>query len=157
LKLERPLSATELPSSVRVPLAGLLGWLVPGLGHIFLGHRTRGLILLVTITATFWFGIALGGLAGTVDRHGRTAWFLAELCNGGNTLTALAVRSVVVPTGPHATVRPGHWLTVDIGIHYAGISGLLNLLVILDVLVRADPQMTRVLADASGGSRAGQP
>ena len=39
---------------LRVPIAGILAWIVPGLGHIFLGHRGRGLVFLVTITATFW-------------------------------------------------------------------------------------------------------
>ena len=32
----------------------------------------------------------------------------------------------------------GHWLPADVGVHYTGVAGLLNLLVILDAVARAD-------------------
>src|SRR3990172_10486299 len=74
-------------------IAGFLAWLVPGLGHIYLGHRVRGLVCLVTITLTFWTGVAIGGVQATVDPHERTLWFMAQLCSGGNTLAAYALHS----------------------------------------------------------------
>jgi hypothetical protein len=140
-----------MPPLLRIALAGLLAWIVPGLGHIYIGHRRRGIIFLVTITATFWSGVAIGGVRGTVDPTERKAWFMAELFNGGNTLAALAFHRTLVASAttefplPHA----GHWLAVEVGIHYAGVAGLLNLLVILDVIVRADPTVRRRL---TGGS-----
>lgn len=126
-------------------LAGFLAWIVPGLGHIYLGHRRRGLIFLVTISATFWSGVAIGGVRGTVDPVSRRAWFMAELFNGGNTLAGLGFhRMLAASDNPHdPPPHPGHWLAVEVGIHYAGVAGLLNLLVILDVIVRADPTARR--------------
>jgi hypothetical protein len=32
----------------------------------------------------------------------------------------------------------GHWLPADVGVHYTGVAGLLNLLVILDAVARGD-------------------
>jgi len=129
-----------LPSALHAPLAGALTWWLPGLGHIYLGQRTRGLVLMVTITATFWSGIAIGGVRDTVDPDKRKLWFVAQLCSGGNTVAAyvlnLGVTSYSARTG--APVRPSHWMSADVGVHYTGIAGLLNLLVIFDVVGRVD-------------------
>lgn len=129
------------------PIAGFLAWLVPGLGHIYLGHRVRGMICLVTITVTFWTGVAIGGVQGTVDPRERTLWFMAQLCTGGNTLAAYGLHSFVEPrqsAGQRSAAALAHWLSSDVGVHYTGVAGLLNLLVILDALGRADtPLPTR--------------
>lgn len=122
-------------SVLTAPIAGFLSWLVPGLGHIYLGERTRGLICLVTITATFWTGVAIGSVQGTVDPKQRTLWFVAQVCTGGNTLAAVGVNSAVA--GKNPAYIPS-WLSADVGVHYTGVAGLLNLLVILDALSRAE-------------------
>ncbi|MBI4716929.1 MAG: hypothetical protein HY763_03930 [Planctomycetes bacterium] len=127
-------------TALRVPLAGFLAWLVPGMGHLFLGHRARGLVFLVTITATFWTGVAIGGVGGTVHPGERRLWFMAQLLTGGQSLAALGMHNSVVRSLPQD--RPpylGSWLSIDVGVHYTGVAGLLNLLVILDALSRADP------------------
>lgn len=121
------------------PIAGFLAWLVPGLGHLYLGERTRGLICLVTITATFWTGVAIGSVQGTVDPRERTLWFMAQICTGGNTVAAYGLRQATV--SPPSRQNPGYipsWLSADVGVHYTGVAGLLNLLVILDALSRAE-------------------
>ena len=131
---------------MRIPLVGFLAWLFPGLAHIYLGYWKRGLVFLVTITVTFWSGIAIGGVRGTVDWRHRKAWFVAELCTGGNTLAAAVLhKSVGLLPGGEGKTQPyaGHWVSVDVGVHYAGIAGLLNLLVILDALARADAPFGR--------------
>ena len=135
------------PSGLTAPVAGFLSWIVPGLGHIFIGQRSRGIILLATVTLTFWTGVAIGGVRGTVDPVGHKAWFLAELCNGGNALAAVGLRTLVADDRPGAddasapsvsAAVPGHWLAIDLGIVYAAVSGLLNILVILNAVVRAE-------------------
>lgn len=137
-------------SIIRVGLAGLLAWLVPGLGHIYLGFKKRGTILLIAITLTFWTGVAIGGVRGVIDHRVHKLWFAAQACTGGNTLTALGLHSLVGfdAYDPRSPVPPytGPWMSVDIGIHYAGVAGLLNLLVILDAIVRADPAAFRHMA-----------
>ena len=42
----------ELPF-LRIATAGLLAWLLPGLGHIYLGEKKRGWILMITVAAVF--------------------------------------------------------------------------------------------------------
>lgn len=120
----------------RLPLAGLLGWLVPGLGHILLGYRGRGLVCLVTITATFWCGVAIGGVRTTVDPGQRKLWFLAQLCTGANTLAAVAVTKLAPLEKAAYDEAQGHWRSLDVAVHYTGVAGLLNVLVLLDVLGR---------------------
>ncbi len=62
-------------------LAILLAWIVPGAGHIYLGRVKRGIIILATIAATFWAGVAVGGVM-TVDRHEERWWFVAQMFTG---------------------------------------------------------------------------
>jgi hypothetical protein len=49
-------------SSKLPPVAVLLiGWLVPGAGHLLLGKWVRGILLMVSIICMFAFGVALQG------------------------------------------------------------------------------------------------
>ncbi len=135
-----PTAAAQRASIIEVPVAGLLAWAVPGLGHIYLGQRVRGIICLVTITLTFWTGVAIGSVQGTVDPKERSLWFMAQLCTGGNTLAAYGWNRILAP--PPSSQKPptavAQWVSVDVGVHYTGVAGLLNLLVILDALSRAE-------------------
>lgn len=135
------LSLQAYPSIVQVPLVGFLSWLVPGLGHILLGHRTRGLVCMVTIIATFWCGVAIGSVQGTVAPHYRKLWFVAQLGTGGNTLAAYALHLAVSPESAKSSkpVLVSHWMSAEVGVHYTGVAGLLNLLVILDAMARSEP------------------
>ena len=118
---------------VRVSLAGFLAWLVPGLGHLYLGQRRRGVILLVVIGATFWSGVAIGGVTDTLDPHRRTAWFMAQISTGVHALAALGWKEVL------ADQQTAYcWRAEEVAVVYAGVAGLLNLLAILDALARAD-------------------
>jgi TM2 domain-containing membrane protein YozV len=124
-----------------MPIAGLLAWVFPGLGHFYLGHRARGLVYLVTITATFWTGVAIGGVRGTVNPKERKLWFVAQFCTAGNTAAGYAIHRQMAASdsssGAPAVIA--HWSSVDVGIHYTGVAGLLNLLVIFDAIARAEP------------------
>ena len=62
-------------------IAVALAWLVPGAGHIFLGRKLRGILILVTIAATFWSGIAIGGVM-TIDVRTERLWFAAGMLTG---------------------------------------------------------------------------
>ena len=44
-----------------VSLALLLGWLVPGAGHLLTRHFVRALLLFLSITVLWWLGIAMNG------------------------------------------------------------------------------------------------
>lgn len=75
-------------------LAGLLGWLIPGAGHWYIGRPARAIILFVTIQALFWSGVAVGGVF-TVQpslqswwwralnpREEDAWWWRAQVCTG---------------------------------------------------------------------------
>lgn len=42
-------------------LAAFLGWLVPGLGHLYQGRTAKGILFFVCIMGTFIYGVYLGG------------------------------------------------------------------------------------------------
>ena len=44
-----------------VSLALLLGWVVPGAGHLLTRHWVRALLLFLAITSLWWLGIAMNG------------------------------------------------------------------------------------------------
>jgi hypothetical protein len=51
--------------------AGIAGWLIPGLGHIVLGQRKRGIILMIAILSLWGGGILIGGIS-VIDQYDRT-------------------------------------------------------------------------------------
>lgn len=57
--------ASDTPTSIEIdlrdpPLAALLAWLVPGLGHIYQRRYAKGVLFMVCILGTFFFGLVLG-------------------------------------------------------------------------------------------------
>jgi hypothetical protein len=47
----------------------ILAWLVPGLGHAWLGRRGRAAAFFLVVLATFVLGIASGGASTVIDRQ----------------------------------------------------------------------------------------
>lgn len=132
-------TATPAPSP---PAAGLLAWLVPGAGHWYLGYRDRAVIFFVTITATFWTGVAVGGVRTTMNVRENGAWFAAQVCAGPQALGAWMWARRIPEKLEFEAIYP----TADIAVVYSGVAGLLNLLVIIDALARSEP--TRAAAGA---------
>ena len=129
------------PDILRVLLAAALAWLLPGLGHVYLGQRLRGLILIVVITATFWCGVAVGGVQSTIQPRARKAWFMAQMCTGSHALAALGWGEL--RSRNHPDERAGY-TEEDIAVIYTGIAGLLSVLIIIDTLASADPNYVRL-------------
>lgn len=139
-------SGIDPASMFRAAAAGLLGWVVPGLGHIFIGDRVRGVICMAAIVLTFWTGVAIGGVRGTVDPRERSLWFMAQLCTGANAGIAYVIRENT-STGDARIDRaapPPSWVSAEIGVHYTGVAGLLNILIILDAIARAERAGSRL-------------
>ncbi len=128
--MARDSDASRRAESLNPVLAGLAAWAVPGLGHWLLGQRSRAIILFVTIMMTYWTGVATGGVRYTVDPTGNTLWFVAQAGAGPQVLALFAATARRdVPAVP--------WPDSDIAVIYAGVAGLLNMLVILDAIGRA--------------------
>ncbi|MCE5266787.1 MAG: hypothetical protein LLG00_02740 [Planctomycetaceae bacterium] len=51
-------------------MAGVLAWLVPGLGHLYQGRRAKAALYFVAIMGLFVFGVYLGGGAKYSDING---------------------------------------------------------------------------------------
>jgi hypothetical protein len=142
--------------------AGVLSWLVPGAGHYLLGHRGLGIVCFVAVTFAYCIGLAFGGVVSSVNLKTNGWLFLAELGTGGYTLPALVVsRSAEgkvlaeanlasVPDQQtdrdrydaylRAATRLGYmsyYPESDMATIYLATAGLLNVLVVLDAISRA--------------------
>lgn len=107
-------------------------WLFPGSGHILLGSRTRGLLLMGTILMLFIGGILIGGID-VIDRQHDKLWFAAQVLMGPVTLIVQYVRESM-----NDSITASIGRVNELGTLYCAIAGLLNLLAILDVVVRSD-------------------
>lgn len=141
-------TSTQQTTAARVggaamPIAGILAWLVPGLGHWFLGERVRGVVFFVFTTVTFWTGVAIGGMKSTVNYAENGPWFAAQLCMGGEAVIAWAGSRYVQGAYPKSEQSriSAYWPSDNIAVIYTGITGLLNLLIIIDALARADARL----------------
>ena len=52
-------AASAAHDSSRTVAAGLLAWVWPGLGHLYLGRRGKGLVLMGSILALFVLGVSM--------------------------------------------------------------------------------------------------
>ena len=75
------MAKTTKPNILTICLTGLLAWVIPGAGHVFLGRTVRGLIICICINGLFWAGVAFGGVF-TVEPLGQKWWFAAQMCTG---------------------------------------------------------------------------
>lgn len=52
------------------PHAAVAGWILPGLGHVILGQKKRGIVIGATILGLWLAGILVGGVS-VIDRYDR--------------------------------------------------------------------------------------
>jgi hypothetical protein len=134
--MAKPTESTEQTSS-STALAACLAWVIPGMGHWWLGHRARAAIFFVVITVTFWAGVAVGGVRNTISPKENGAWIAAQLCVGPQALFVLYLNQKTLER-PDSDSLKAPWPASNISVVYAGVAGLLNLLVIIDAMARCD-------------------
>ena len=127
--------ARERPPSTA--FAAILAWVLPGLGHFWIGERVRGVVLFIVVTVTFWAGVAVAGIRSTVTPKENGAWIAAQLCAGPQSFLALYLSDRIKMKSDEETYKAS-WPASTIGVVYAGVAGLLNLLISIDVLARAE-------------------
>jgi len=118
-------SASPRPRSGRHPTLLLLGgWLVPGLGHWLQGRRRRALIVFSVLMGLFAAGTWMA--AGTnLSRERHFYYWAGQFLLGGP-----AIVTELLSGRPPVT----HELPLmDVGLLYACMAGLLNVLALLDV------------------------
>ncbi len=100
-------------------------WLVPGLGHLMLGRRQKGLVFLVTLPLMFACGLWLQGRLFPFD-WSQPLVGLAALADLGMGAVYFAARAINVGAGSVVAV------TFEYGNTFTIVAGLLNMLVVLD-------------------------
>jgi hypothetical protein len=119
------LRSSRVPGRRSPVVAGLLGWLVPGLGHVYVGQPLKALLLFAAIVPTFTVGLALTDYT-CVNPQKYGLEFVAHAWLGGPTILALH------GTRDHVLEWMPRWF--DVGRLYAAIAGLLNVVALSDVL-----------------------
>lgn len=117
------------------PVAAVLAWLWPGAGHIMLGHRKRGFLIMFGVLFLFLGGLLIGGVD-CVDRVDDRLWFLAQAVCGpiafvADSVNQLHVKRLTTPEQYSAIAinKPN-----EMGTLFCALAGLMNLVVILDAL-----------------------
>jgi hypothetical protein len=136
----------------------VLAWVVPGAGHVYIGRMARGIIIFFVVGATFWAGVAVGGIK-TVDPQAERWWFYAQMMTGVHGLAAWQ-RQRAFPTITWTPQNEPDRRKLNDYLHkyfnaaspdnlglvspvdtvaraYSGVAGLLNLLCIFDALLLA--------------------
>jgi hypothetical protein len=141
-------------------VAAILGWLVPGLGHIYQGRTRKGLLFMISILSTFFYGLFLSDgravYASWVEGDKRLP-YLCQVCVGLPALPAI-VQTYLVRNGkdpllggvmapPVDMDQLNQWYKTlhryfELGTVYTMIAGLLNVLAVYDAWggpVRVEP------------------
>ena len=136
----------------------MAGWVLPGLGHLLIGHVGRGLVLGVTIGTLWLGGLLIGGIS-VIDRRDHSAWFLGQMMVAPSVVVdryhdnlrsqwqrEVGSRADLVPPYEPAFGKPQEQGTL-----YTALAGLLNLLAMIDVAGRS-PAGTPGEAPSPGGA-----
>ncbi len=139
------------------PWAAVLAWLWPGLGHISLGERRRGLLIMAGVLFLFFSGLLIGGLD-VVDRQRDHLWFIAQGLCGPIAFVADIANRTLLERIPEDWISDQAWREAfrdrepqvqrqlrstslgrvnEIGTLYIALAGLMNAVVILDALNHA--------------------
>ena len=118
-------AAPEYPLTTQAIVAPIVGWLIPGGGHIMQKRYVRGALLFASVLGMFLVGLGMNGrvykpnggdildILGFIGDFGAGAlYFLARIMDWGNTMPANAV--------------------ADYGKIFIVVSGLLNLIAAAD-------------------------
>jgi hypothetical protein len=164
----------EIEIDLRNPVvAAVLAWLWPGAGHLYQRRYAKGILFMVCVLVTFFFGLTLGGghvVYASLNKADRRWQYLCQLGVGAPALPALLqahrVRSGQTPLFADVMAPPkeiessqdrpddlSEWHLhlhsyFELGTLYTMIAGLLNILAIYDafagpVLVVSDEEASR--------------
>ena len=129
-------AASAARDSSRTVAAGLLAWVGPGLGHLFLGRRGKGLVLMGSILALLVLGVAMDSalqLHLGLEDPLALLFSLAQMGAGAPYVIARLL-GYGDPAGQAELFALVKSPTHEYGNTFTAVAGLLNILVILDAL-----------------------
>lgn len=144
----QPVQVVELKDPL---IAAALGWLIPGLGHLYQGRKAKGLLFMICILSTYFMGLALSDgravYAAWTEWDRRLYYYACQVGVGAPALPAL-VQAYLVREGkpplfggmmapPSSPAELNEWHRslnhyFELGTVYTMIAGLLNVLAIYD-------------------------
>jgi hypothetical protein len=119
-------TAAEETQSGAIVLLCLAAWAVPGLGHLWLGRRRKGLVFLVALPLMFAIGLSAHGRLSTFDWSDPFACLVA-IAQAGTGAMYFIGRGLGYIYGDVTAV------TFEYANTFLMVAGLLNMLVIVDV------------------------
>jgi hypothetical protein len=148
----------DLQVDLRNPgVAAFWAWFWPGAGHLYQGRTAKGLVFMIAILTTYFFGLAIGKGNAVYANFRPEDWRLQYVCQIGVGLPALPalVQRIRVANrqqplfeksrfmAPPSQVKPNEdddlskWnkrpgMSFEMGTVYTMIAGLLNMLAICD-------------------------
>ena len=137
-------------------MAGVLAWILPGLGHLSLGHRKRGGLIMFGVLFLFISGVLIGGID-CVDRKNDRLWFLAQSVCGPIAFATDYLNQVYIKGLPETQRYEAIALNKpnEMGTLFCALAGLMNLVVILDALYFAPKPPESLLSARTPARRAG--
>lgn len=147
----------EPPTHSFNPLPAVLAWIWPGLGHIALGERRRGGLIMFGVLFLFLGGVLIGGVD-VVDRKQDRLWFLAQGCAGPMAWGVDWVNQGYLKRRPAAEQNrlTSIGRVNEMGTLFCALAGLMNLVVVLDVLHHRVQAPARRADDRSGEDDRGE-
>ena len=124
-KASNAASTAEYPLTTQAIVAPILGWLIPGAGHILLKRYVRGLLLMISVVAMFLIGLGMNGRV-----YGPNGGDILEMLGfvgdlGSGVLYFLAM---IMGWGQAAAAHA----TADYGKTFVTVAGLLNFIAAAD-------------------------
>lgn len=123
------LVSLSLPKGERFKaVAFFAAWLLPGAGHVLVGKWKKGLFFFLLLGATYAFGMWVAGFR-PVSFEDNPFYFIGQYGSGATWMIAR------LRGAEKAILRPGiHPSWFDPGLLYVCVVGLLNLVIMLNVL-----------------------
>jgi hypothetical protein len=118
-------SAPEYPLTKTAIMAPLVGWLIPGAGHLIQKRYVRGVLLMVSVVAMFLLGLAMNGRV-----YGPNGGDILEMLGFVGDLGSGALYFLAMIMGwGHAAAAQA---TADYGKTFVIVAGLLNFIAVAD-------------------------
>ncbi len=118
----RPAAAPVTSMSIVAPA---LAWLIPGAGHFVQRRWIRGALLMISVVAMFWLGLAMKGKVYQQNAGDllEILAFISDLGTGG-----LYILSRIMDLGANQI----SFATADYGTKFIAVAGLLNIISAVD-------------------------